>query len=50
MPPALLRGDAFHMILLINFNLNVPVAEYQKMADSVAHAFLDVRGLRKICF
>jgi hypothetical protein len=34
------------MILQINFNLNVPVAEYQTMADSVAHAFLDVRGLR----
>src|SRR5215472_18048809 len=32
------------MILQVNFN--VPVAEYQKMADSVAHAFLDVRGLR----
>ena len=34
------------MILQINFNLNVPVAEYQKMADSVAHAFVDVPGLR----
>jgi len=34
------------MILQINFNLNVPVAEYQKMADSIAHAFLDVPGLR----
>ena len=34
------------MILQINFNLNVPVAEYQKMADSVAHAFIDVAGLR----
>ena len=34
------------MILQINFNLNVPVAEYQKMADSVAHAFADVPGLR----
>ena len=34
------------MILQINFNLNVPVAEYQKMTDSVAHAFLDVPGLR----
>ncbi|HTS62668.1 MAG TPA: YdhR family protein [Candidatus Acidoferrales bacterium] len=33
------------MILQINFNLNVPAAEYQKMADSVAHAFLDVPGL-----
>src|SRR5215471_13788946 len=46
MPPALLRRDAFHMILQINFNLNVPVVEYQKMVDSVAHAFLDVPGLR----
>jgi hypothetical protein len=34
------------MILQINFHLNVPVAEYQKMVDSVAHAFLDVPGLR----
>jgi len=34
------------MILQINFNLNVPVAEYQKMTDSVAQAFLDVPGLR----
>ena len=34
------------MILQINFNLNVPVAEYQKMADSVAHAFAGVPGLR----
>jgi hypothetical protein len=34
------------MILQINFNLNVPAAEYQKMADSVAHAFVDVPGLR----
>lgn len=34
------------MILQINFNLNVPLGEYQKMADSVAHAFLDVPGLR----
>jgi hypothetical protein len=33
------------MILQINFNLNVPAAEYQKMADSVAEAFLDVPGL-----
>ena len=33
------------MILQITFNFNVPVAEYQKMADSVAHAFLDVPGL-----
>jgi len=34
------------MILQINFNLNGPVADYQKMVDSVAHAFLDVSGLR----
>jgi Putative mono-oxygenase ydhR len=34
------------MILQINFNLNVPVAEYQKMTDAIAHAFLDVPGLR----
>lgn len=34
------------MILQINFNLNVPVAEYQKMAVSGGHAFLDVPGLR----
>jgi len=34
------------MILQINFALNVPVAEYQKMVDSVALAFLNVRGLR----
>lgn len=34
------------MILQINFNLNVSGAEYQKMADSVAHAFVDVPGLR----
>src|SRR5215813_12498660 len=40
------RGGAFHMILQINFNFNVPVAECQKMADSGAHAFLDVPGLR----
>ena len=33
------------MILQINFSLTVPVAEYQKMADSVAPAFLDVPGL-----
>jgi hypothetical protein len=33
------------MILQINFNLNGPVTEYQKMADSVAEAFLDVPGL-----
>jgi hypothetical protein len=34
------------MILQINFNVNVPAAEYQKMADSIAHAFLDVPGLK----
>ena len=34
------------MILQINFTLDVPVAEYQKMADSVAHAFVDVPGLK----
>ena len=34
------------MILQINFNLNVPVVEYEKMADSVAQAFLDVPGLK----
>src|SRR5579859_7849337 len=33
------------MILQINFNLNVPVAEYRKMVDSLAHAFVDVPGL-----
>ena len=33
------------MILQINFNLTVPAAEYQKVVDSVAHAFLDVTGL-----
>jgi hypothetical protein len=34
------------VILQINFNLNVPVVEYEKMADSVAQAFLDVPGLK----
>jgi hypothetical protein len=34
------------MILQINFNLNVPAADYQEMSDSVAHAFLDVPGLK----
>uniref|UniRef100_Q02D50 Mono-oxygenase ydhR n=1 Tax=Solibacter usitatus (strain Ellin6076) TaxID=234267 RepID=Q02D50_SOLUE len=34
------------MILQINFNLNVPAAEYRTMADSLAHAFIDVPGLR----
>jgi len=46
MPLTLQRRDAFPKILQINFNLNMPVAEYQKMADSVAHTFLDVPGLR----
>src|SRR5215472_15998216 len=32
------------MILQVNFN--VPVAEYQKMADSIAEAFLDAPGLK----
>ena len=34
------------MILQINFNLNVPAAEYHKMAASVSEAFLDVAGLK----
>ena len=34
------------MILQINFNLNMPVAEYQNMADSIAHSCRDVPGLR----
>jgi len=34
------------MSLQINFNLDVPAAEYQKLVDSVAHAFLDVPGLK----
>ena len=34
------------MILQINFHLDMPVAEYQKIVDSVAHAFLDVPGLK----
>ena len=33
------------MILQINFNLNVPTAQYQKVIDSVAPAFVDVPGL-----
>ena len=33
------------MILQINFNLNVPVEDYKKLADSVAPAFVDVPGL-----
>jgi Putative mono-oxygenase ydhR len=46
MPLTSTKGEAFHMILQINFNLNVPAAEYRKMIDSVAHAFVDVPGLR----
>lgn len=34
------------MILQINFDLNVPVTEYQEIVDSVAPVFLDVPGLR----
>jgi len=34
------------MILQINFNLNVSIAEYHKMADSVAGAARDVPGLK----
>jgi hypothetical protein len=34
------------MILHINFNLTAPISEYQKMAESVAEAFLDVPGLK----
>jgi hypothetical protein len=34
------------MILQINFNLNVPAAEYQKIVDSVAQFFIGVPGLR----
>ena len=34
------------MILQINFNFDMPVTEYQNLVDSVAHAFLDVPGLR----
>ena len=34
------------MILQINFNLNMSVAEYHKMTDSVAEAALDVPGLK----
>lgn len=34
------------MILQINFNLNVLAADYQNVVDSVAHAFLNVPGLR----
>jgi Putative mono-oxygenase ydhR len=44
MPPIFYKE--FYMILQINFNLNVPAAEYQKMADSVARAFVDVPGLK----
>ena len=34
------------MILQVNFNLDAPAPEYQKMADSIAHVFLDVPGLK----
>ena len=34
------------MILQINFNFDMPVAEYQKIVDSVAHAVPAVPGLR----
>jgi hypothetical protein len=34
------------MILQINFNLDMPVTEYQKLVDSVAPAFLEVSGLK----
>ena len=34
------------MILQINFKLNVPAAEYQKVVDSVAPALVNVPGLR----
>ena len=34
------------MILQINFNFNMPVADYQNIAESIAHAFIDVPGLR----
>jgi hypothetical protein len=33
-------------ILQINFKLNLPTAEYQKMCESVAQAVADVPGLR----
>jgi hypothetical protein len=45
MPPVSYE-ETHYMILQITFNLNVPVTEYQKMVDSIAHAFVDVRGLR----
>jgi Putative mono-oxygenase ydhR len=34
------------MILQINFNLNVPVAEYRMMVASIAEAFVNVPGLK----
>ncbi|HKD09473.1 MAG TPA: YdhR family protein [Bryobacteraceae bacterium] len=34
------------MILQINFNFDMPAAQYQNMVDSVAQAFPDVSGLR----
>ena len=42
----ILRGDTFHMILQITFNLNWPISEYDKMTHAIAHEFLDVPGLR----
>ena len=38
--------EALDMLLQINFNLNVLAAEYQKIVDSVAQAFLNVPGLK----
>jgi len=34
------------MILQVNFNLNVPISEYEKLTESVAQAFADVAGLK----
>jgi hypothetical protein len=34
------------MILQINFNLNVPLSQYEELANSVAQAFVDVPGLK----
>ena len=34
------------MILQINFNINVPAAQYQNIVDSVAQAFPEVPGLK----
>jgi Putative mono-oxygenase ydhR len=46
MPLTLTKGETLHMILQINFNLNVPAAKYRKIVDSVVHAFVNVPGLR----